>query len=200
MSIEEHELRRRLAETAAQASPPGFTAESLVRRIRHRRAWIIASVSAALLAAAAIATALPVSLSASRPVNNQPAVISVQLSFTVMVNGQSGAHGTVPRFVIAPGEDITINVGVTVPAHATVKGLWLGIASGSWGSGPEGPTGVSPTLAARIRTPLGHGIQQFTLHWVVPAGLPHETSRQLVAEWAITDGAATRAIAEFVVQ
>jgi hypothetical protein len=199
MSIEEQELRR-LAETAAQASPPGFTAESLVRRIRRRRAWINAAVSAAFLAAAAIAIAIPVSLSASRPVNNQPAVIPVQLSFTVMVNGQSGAQGTVPRFVIAPGEDITINVGVTVPAHATVKGLWLGIASGSWGSGPDGPTGVSPTLAARTRAPLGPGVQQFTLHWVVPAGLPHGKSRQLVASWAITDGAATRAIAEFVVR
>lgn len=200
MSIDEQELRRRLAETAAQASPPGFTAGSLVRRIRRRRARILAAVSAAFLAAAAIAIAIPVSLSsASRQPANPPALIP-QLSFTVMVNGQPGARGTVPRFVIVPGEDITINVSVTVPAHTTVEGLWVGIASGAFGASQDGPSGVSPTLAARTRTPLAPGVRRFLLHWVVPAGLPHGTSRLLVGSWAIREGAATRAIAAFVVQ
>jgi hypothetical protein len=207
MSIDEQELRRRLEETATQASPPGFTAEGLARRIRRRHTRIIAVVSGAFAAAAAIAVAIPVTLSgASRPVNSQPEVIAIQLSFTVSVNGQSrvlspgGVPGTVPRFVISPGEDLMINVAVTVPAHASVEALWLGIANGTYGGGPDGPTGVNPILAARTGQPLGPGVHRFRLQWVAPSGLQPGTSRQLAVEWAVRNGEVTRAIAELAVQ
>jgi hypothetical protein len=141
-------------------------------------------------------------------VNSRPEVIAIQLSFTETVNGQSQmfppggvpAAGTVPRFVIRPGEDLMINVDVTVPAHATVEALWLGIANGTYGGGRDGPTGVNPILAARTGQPLGPGVRRFRLHWVAPTGLRPGTSRQLVAEWAVRNGEATRAIAELAVQ
>ena len=72
MSIDERELRSRLAESAALAGPPGFTAEDLaarvrrIRRGRRRRAGIIAAVSAV---AAAAAVAIPLALrGTSQPV------------------------------------------------------------------------------------------------------------------------------------
>ncbi len=57
MSIEERELRSRLAEMAALASPPSFTGDELaqsVRRIRRRRgrAGLGGVVSMAVVAAA----------------------------------------------------------------------------------------------------------------------------------------------------
>jgi hypothetical protein len=209
MSIDEQELRRRLEEAAAQASPPRFTAEGLACRIRRNRAQIVAAALGAFVAAAAIAVAIPVMLSgASRPVNGEPEVIPVQLSFTVTVNGQSRVFpgrgvptaGTAPRLVITPGEDLILNVDVTVPAHATVEALWLGIANGTYGGGPDGPTGVNPILAARTGKSLGPGLHRFRLHWVPPTGLRPGTDRQLVAEWAVKDGEVTTAIAELAVQ
>jgi hypothetical protein len=62
MTIDEQELRRRLEETAAQASAPRFTTEGLARQIRRRRARVLTAVSGAVVAAAAIAVAVPVAL------------------------------------------------------------------------------------------------------------------------------------------
>jgi hypothetical protein len=72
MSIDERELRSRLAETAALAGPPRFTTEDVaarvrrVRRRRRRRAGIIA------VSVAAVASAVAIPL--TRGGTNQPAI------------------------------------------------------------------------------------------------------------------------------
>jgi hypothetical protein len=108
----------------------------------------------------------------------------------VTVNGQTQMHPVrgfpQPRYVIVPGEDLAITVEVTVPAHVTLTGLWLGITN-DWlspGLEGEGPPDMSPILAARTGTPLGPGTYQFRLHWAVPAGLRPGDSRQLSVQWA----------------
>src|SRR5215471_11800654 len=92
MSVDERELRSRLAESAALAGPPHLTIEDLaarVRRIRRRRrrAGIIAAV---LVAAVASAVAIPLTLSgASQPVVSAPGPRPPGLSYTVTANGQT---------------------------------------------------------------------------------------------------------------
>ncbi len=62
MSIDERSLRSRLAETAGQAGPPGFTPEDVASRVRRvrlrrrRRAWASAAV---VVAAAGSAITIP---------------------------------------------------------------------------------------------------------------------------------------------
>jgi hypothetical protein len=205
MSIDEQELRRRLEETAAQASPPRFTAGDLARQIRRRRARLITGVSGAVMAVAAIAVALPAALSgSSQPAIHRPAPPSPELSYVVTVNGQTQMHPagalTLPHYVIAPGEDLTITVEVAVPANVTLTGLWLGITNGMLSPGPDGPPDMSPILAARTRAPLGPGTYQFRLHWAAPAGLRAGTSRELSVQWAWRNGLAEGHIAVLDVQ
>jgi hypothetical protein len=127
-----------------------------------------------------------------------------ELSYVVTVNGQTQMHPTgaptLPRYVIAPGENLTITVEVTVPAHVTLTGLWLGITNGMLSPRPEGPADMSPILAARTRTPLGPGAHRFQLHWAVPAELRPGTSRQLSVQWAWPNGLAETIIAVLDVQ
>ncbi len=205
MSIDEQELRRRLVETAAQAGAPRFTAGELARQVRRRRARVITGFSGAVMAVAAVAVAVPVALSgSSQPAIGRPAPPPPELSYVVTVNGQTQRHPagalTLPRYVIAPREDLTITVEVTVPAHVTLTGLWLGITNGMLTSRPDGSPDMSPILAARTRAPLGPGVYQFRLHWAVPAGLRPGTSRQLSVQWAWPDGLAERYIVMLDVQ
>lgn len=188
MVLEEQDLRHRLASAAFQASAPRFTAESLAGRIRRRRNKILGLFSASLLVVAAVAVAVPVALSGSgnRPVAhpNQPPFL---LSYTVAVNGQSQAFaekGSPPRFAIALGEPLRIDVGVTVPARARVAVLWLGISQGVFSTpGRDGqpPAGMRPVLAHTFK-PLVTGVHRFSLTWIVPAQLPVRTVL-LVAGW-----------------
>jgi hypothetical protein len=76
-----------------------------------------------------------------------------------------------------------INVEVIVPRHATVSALWLGISTGSTGSGPKGPTGIDPILAHSRRV-LTAGVHSFTLLWRSPAGTRTGTSPSVAAGWA----------------
>lgn len=188
MTIDEQELRRRLEDTASQASAPRFTAEGVARKVRRRRGRVItAAVSGAV--AVAVAVAVPVALSGSsqQPSVSHPPLPAPALSYTVTVNGQTEAHRP-PGYVITPGEDPAITVDVTVPAHVTVTSLWLGITDGVLSPGPDGPANMSPILAARTGTRLLPGVHRFRLHWVVPSGPHPGASRQLSAEWAWAGG------------
>lgn len=209
MSIDERELRSRLAEAAALAGPPRFTAEDLAgrvrrtRRRRRRRAGIIAAVS---VAAVASAVAIPLTRGGTSQYGiSRPPPPVPELSYTVSLNGQTRsapATGALPLFTIIPGERLTITVVVTVPAHVTVTAMWLGITNGVLSPRPDGPADMSPILAAGTRVPLRPGPHRFVLHWTVPAGLRPGTSRQLSAEWAWPGpqpGEAEREVAVFAV-
>jgi hypothetical protein len=204
MTFDEQDLRERLKAVAAHAGPPRFTVEGLIGRIRRRRARVIGLVSGSLLAVAAIAVAVPISLSGqSTPPIARPAVVPFSPSFTVRVNGQSAMHpqgGRIPRFAVTPGEHLRISIGVTVPAHARVTtltprvtALWLGVSGGVIGT----PGDMRPILA-RTRKPLTPGLHTFTLRWTVPAGLPRGTTRYLVANWEAKQASVAQIIAELV--
>jgi hypothetical protein len=198
MELDEQELRQRLEAAAAQASAPRLTAERLVRRIRRRRAKIIAAASASLLAVAAIAVTVPIALSGtSTPSQMGPPKIPFRLSFTVAVNGQSQVfpkNGPPPSFTVTPGEDLRINVDVTVPERHKVTALWLGISVGVVGT----PSELHPILA-HTRKPLGPGSHRFRLRWTVPAGLRSGTLRYVAAEWDYRQGHVGQVIAGLAV-
>jgi hypothetical protein len=205
MSIDEQELRSRLAETAALAGPPCFTTEGLAARVRRirwrrrRRAGIIAAVSVA-----GVASAVAIPLTRGGPgqlVISAPAGPPPGLSYTVTANGQTRADSAttpVPLFTITPGERLTMTVEVTVPGTQAVTALWLGITNGVLSS----HAAMEPILAASTRVPLRPGAHRFALHWTVPAGLRPGTSRQLSVEWAWPGpkpGRAERDVADFAV-
>jgi hypothetical protein len=205
MSIDERELRSRLAETAALAAPPRFTTEDLaarvrrIRRRRRRRAGIIAAVS---VAAVASAVAIPLTRGGTgQRFISRPAPPPPGLSYTVTANGQTRgvpATGAPALFTITPGKKLTMTVEVTVPGPLAMTALWLGITNGVL----SGHTNMKPILAASTREPLRPGAHRFVLHWTVPAGLRPGTSRQLSVEWAWSgqgSGEAEREVADFAV-
>ena len=206
MSIDERELRSRLAESAALADPPRFTTEDLaarvrrIRRGRRRRAGIIAALSAVVVVASAVAIALTLG-GTSQPVISEPGPRPPGLSYTVTVNGQTRAipaTGAAQLFTVTPGERLTMTVQVTVPGPQAMTALWLGITNGVL----SGHANMEPVLAASTRVPLRPGAHRFVLHWTVPAGLAPGTSRQLSAEWAWRGpepGSAEREVASFAV-
>ncbi len=206
MSIDERELRSRLAESAALAGPPRFTTEDLaarvrrIRRGRRRRAGIIAALSAVVVVASAVAIALTLG-GTSQPVISEPGPRPPGLSYTVTVNGQTRAipaTGAAQLFTVTPGERLTMTVQVTVPGPQAMTALWLGITNGVL----SGHANMEPVLAASTRVPLRPGAHRFVLHWTVPAGLAPGTSRQLSAEWAWRGpepGSAEREVASFAV-
>ena len=189
MVLDEQELRHHLAAAADRASAPRFTVDDLTGRIRRRRAKITGLVSGSLLAVAAIAVAVPVALSGSgTPPTAHPAVGPFRLSFTVAVNGQPRVfpkNGPPPSFTATPGEHLRIRIGVTVPAHAEVTTLWLGISRGVFTApGPHGrrPASMDPVLA-HTRKPLTPGLHTFAMTWAMPTGLPRGTTLWLVTGW-----------------
>jgi hypothetical protein len=203
MVLDEHELRQHLSAAADQASAPRFTIEALIGRTRRRRAKIFALVSGSLLAVAATAVAVPVVLSA--PGAPPTAVASkpvFRLSFMLAVNGQSRPfpkNGSAPRFTVAPGEQLRIQVGVLVPAHAKVTTLWLGIDKDMIPPGRNGqrPLGMKPVLA-HTRKLLTHGLHTFRLTLTMPAQLHREAF--LVAAWTTKreDASVAQPVAELV--
>jgi hypothetical protein len=189
MVLDEQELRHHLAAAADRASAPRFTVDDLTCRVRRRRPKITGLVSGSLLAVAAIAVAVPVALSGSgTPPTAHPAVVPFRLSFTVAVNGQPRVfpkNGPAPSFTVTPGEHLRIRIGVTIPAHAKVTTLWLGISRGVFTApGPLGrrPASMHPVLA-HIRKPLIPGLHTFATTWTMPTGLPQGTTLWLVTGW-----------------
>jgi hypothetical protein len=210
MSIDEQELRSRLADSAALAGPPRFTTENLaarVRRMRRRRRSRAGIIAAASVAAVASAAAIPLTLGGpSQPVIGAPPPPPPGLSYTVTANGQTrtvpATGAAPPLFTITPGERLTMTVEVTVPGPQAMTALWLGITNGVLAPRGGGPADMSPILAASTRAPLRPGTHRFMLHWTVPTGLAPGTSRQLSAEWAWQEpetGEAERDVAYFAV-
>jgi hypothetical protein len=205
MSIDERELRSRLAETAALAGPPRFTAENLaarVRRNRRRRRGRTGIISAVSVVAVASAVAIPLTRGGTgQTVGSAPAPPPPGLSYTVTANGQTRAvpaTGAAQLFTVTPGERLTMTVEVTVPGPRAMTALWLGITNGVL----SGHANMKPILAASTRVPLRPGAHRFVLHWTVPAGLAPGTSRQLSAEWAWRGpepGNTEREVADFAV-
>jgi hypothetical protein len=92
------------------------------------------------------------------------------VAFVPTINGVSFAprtDGHVPRFRVRPGEHLVMRVAVTVPRHLTITALWFGISTGTWGDGPNGPTGMNPVLA-HYRLPLPAGSHTFGWSWRIP--------------------------------
>ena len=93
-----------------------------------------------------------------------------RVTFIPTVNGVSFAprkDGHVPRYRVRPGEHLVMRIAVTVPEHFKVTALWFGISTGTWGGGPNGPTGMNPILA-HYTLPLPAGSHTFGLNWRIP--------------------------------
>lgn len=188
MVLDEQGFRRQLAAAADHVSAPSFTLEGLITRIQRRRGKVLGVVSGSLLTVVAIAVAVPVALNSTNTLatRHPPAKLPPQLSFAVTLNGQSGmfpANGGPSSFTVTPGEDLRINVDVTIPANQSVTALWLGISGGTIGA----PSVLHPILA-HIRKPLGPGTHSFRLRWTVPAGLRPGTQHYVAGEWDIRPG------------
>ena len=84
-----------------------------------------------------------------------------------------------PWFDVTAGETVTFAVTVTVPAHAEMTKLFLGIAVNgtSTGVGPHGPVGMATVLATASH--LTAGAHRFTVHWTVPEGKPPNLGYQV---------------------
>ena len=189
MVLDEHELRQQLEAAAEHVSPPRFTAERLISRIRRRRARIIGLLSGSLLAMVAIAITIPIALiGPASPSSAHPQVAPFRLSFTMAVNGQVRVFpkgGAPLSITVTPGKRLGFRIGVVVPARANVTTLWLGISKGAFGTpGRDGqrPSGVRPILA-HARRPLAAGTHTFGLTWTPPVQFPRGTSLMLVAAW-----------------
>jgi hypothetical protein len=205
MPIDEQELRSRLAETAALAGPPRFTAEDLaanVRRARRRRRRRTGIIAAAAVAVVASAVAIPLTRGGTgQPVISEPAPPPPGLSYTVTAGGQTrsvSATGGPLLFTVKPGQLLTVTLEVRVPGPEPMTALWLGITNGVL----NGHANMEPVLAASTRAPLQPGAHRFVLHWAVPAGLRPGSSRQLSVQWAWPGpepGNAEREVAVFAV-
>ena len=187
MSLDEDLLRDRLASASAQASPPRFAVADLVRRIRQRRTRAMSAVAGGA-AIIAIAVALPLALSGGggQTGYSTPAPMAPELSYNVIVNGQTKAFGpglALPRYVITPGENLTITVRVSVQTHVVVTAVWLGITDGVLSPRPGGPAAMSPVLTAYTYEITGPAERDFRFRWTVPKELRAGDSRQLSVDW-----------------
>jgi hypothetical protein len=176
-------------QTLAELARDHLTMQSLISRIRRRRAEFLGLVWGSLLAVAAVAVVVPIVQSgAGAPAMDRPEVTPFLLSFTVAVNGQSqvvAKNGSPPSFTVFPGKHVRIDAGVMVPAHARVATLWLGVTRGNLaGPGRNGqrPPGMRPVLV-HAQEPLTAGLYTFRLTWSVPAHLHPGTSLLLAAAW-----------------
>ena len=90
-------------------------------------------------------------------------------------NGQTAE----PWFDVTAGETVTFAVTITVPAHAEMKKLFLGISVNgtSTGVGPRGPVGMAAVLATASH--LTAGAHRFTVNWTVPDGTPPNLGYQV---------------------
>jgi hypothetical protein len=161
----------------------GQTLSGVAGRLRRRpvRAALLSAGVAGLAAVVAIplslggGTATPSAAGAGRPtsellVSPLKSVPAPWSAFTL--NGRppkdADGKGSEPWFDVTAGETVTFTVTVTVPAHAEMTKLFLGITvNGSdTGVGPHGPVGMATVLATASR--LRAGPHRFTVHSTVP--------------------------------
>jgi hypothetical protein len=86
-----------------------------------------------------------------------------------------------PWFDVRAGQTVTFAVTVTVPAHAEMTKLFLGITVNgtSAGTGPHGPAGMAAVLASASH--LAAGPHRFTVRWTVPEGKSPDLGYQVAA-------------------
>jgi hypothetical protein len=167
MPIDERELRSRLAETAALADPPRFTAPGLVaqvRRIRRRRVRNT-GIAAVSVAAVASAVAIPIALGGTvGPTARAPAVQFPDYgTLTGHLYGVGGPSPGLPRpwpgkvILQGPGVHLTLIVGdrgtfsATVPAGTyRVVGYSPRYGSGTVACLPSNATGARPVVTITI--------------------------------------------------
>jgi hypothetical protein len=158
------------------------------------RASLVAAILAGVLAAGGC--------SSSPSCGNTPcpATVTTRLMYVVTVNGRSASisrHGIPPSFQVRRGQHLHITVAVTVPRHATVTALSLGVSARSFGGSPQHPLGVRPILA-RSGQQLATGRHAFGLHWRIPedqlVGRPG-ASLDLVSVWSTSQGDVGQSIA-----
>jgi hypothetical protein len=70
-----------------------------------------------------------------------PPTVTTRLMYVVTVNGRSTplSRYRPPSFRVRPGQHLRITVAVTVPTHATVTALSLGISAEGFGGSPQHP-------------------------------------------------------------
>lgn len=150
------------------------------------RASVAAAFLLALLAAGGCSTSAPrcppgASCPASEP----------RLTYVLTVNGRNVPpvkDGQAPRVKVRPGQQVLIEVAVTVPGNTRVGALWLGISSGPFGFTREHrPASLSPILA-RSRQTLAAGPHTFTLKWRIPEHRPGPLL--LMSDWSSTQPSA----------
>jgi hypothetical protein len=126
--IDEQELRQRLRAVAAQASPPRFSVESLVSRIRRRHARIMAAIAGSFLAVAAIAVAVPIGLSAPSPPPRVSASAPGNLTALAQVARSVSCRATKRQAVgvPVPARFVAVAAIQCIPSDQVVpgRGLW----------------------------------------------------------------------------
>jgi hypothetical protein len=121
------------------------------------------------------------------------------VTLNATINGTSGANrndGYGPSYQVRPGEYLAMRVAVTVPGHVRVTALWFGISGGSYGFGPEGPTGMNPVLAHDSQ-PLSAGSYTFGFRWRIPQRHPG-ASLYLTFAWSSYYASVTGPVAQLI--
>jgi hypothetical protein len=163
-----------------------LTAWEVARQMGRQWSRVVTAAADAVMAAAAVAVAIPVALSATSRLPGGTRPPRPRLSYTIAVNGHAQEYsglGPLPRYVISPGEELSVTVDVTVPEGTTVTVLWLGITDGWLSAGGEEPVNMSPVLAGSRDTTLSAGAHRFSFRWAVPTELGPGASRQLTVQW-----------------
>ncbi len=177
MSDPDNPITIALRDMAEQAAPPRLRIDAAWRAGRRRRWAAITTSAAGAAAAAAAAVLVPLAL-LSVPAHPAPGTSGhpppplPRLTYVMTINGQPISfpeNGTVPSYHVRPGEHLVMTVAVTVPRHLRITALWLGISTGTWGSGPNGrPIGGMHPILAHTRHPLSAGVHTFGLRWRIP--------------------------------
>jgi hypothetical protein len=120
--------------------------------------------------------------------------------YVVTVNGRAASLsrlGIPPSFRVRPGQHLHITVAVTVPRHAAVTALSLGISTKGFGGSPQHPISVRPILA-RSGQQLAAGRHTFGLRWRIPEDQPvvrPGASLDLVSVWSTSQGDVGQSVA-----
>lgn len=205
MPIREQDISDRLAAAAAHVSEPRFAVESVIRRVRQRRARLIAiaGMSTAVVALGAVVSLFSLGAGSlpARPDTNPPRAVWLPIRISVL--GQTALiarPGSRPVFAVPAGRPVPITAQVTVPHGVRVRTLWLGISvTDRTSGGPAGPTGWASTLL-RTTAPLTAGHRTFRLRWTVPGALPPGSKVYLIAYWVAGRSAPEPIIASLVIR
>jgi hypothetical protein len=93
------------------------------------------------------------------------------LTYVLTVNGHTvsfPANGEAPRIRVRAGQQVRINVAVTLPRNLKLMALWLGISDGPYGfTQKHRPANLNPVLAHTQET-LAGGTRTLSVRWRIP--------------------------------